>query len=290
MTISSVPSRSLPPAAEPRRRTLSELRAIAQPPQYSPSVTDRFYRAFSIFLSIPLARLGATPNGITLGWTVLGLAAAACLLSPSWAVRLAGGLALELSYLLDYVDGEVARLTGRKSTTGEFIDLIGHGLIKISLPLAVGGAAAAMTGDSRYLVVGGLGAVAIGVGDSLRFYAACASGDLAGGDLGHVVHVRHGPRRITAVKIIVTAYEQSFESPGLYGLALLAAATGLFAPLALYWAVVGAAWLTLRARRYCRRMSLAAPVPSATTVEPREAEPVRLAPSRSERPELRRAG
>jgi phosphatidylglycerophosphate synthase len=256
-----MPSCSLP-AADVSRLTLRDLRAIAQPPQYSPSITDHVYRAFSIFLSVPLARLGATPNGITIGWAVVGLVGVACLLSSSWAVRVAGGLALELSYLLDYVDGEVARLTGRKSTTGEFLDLIGHGLIKISLPLAVGAAAAIVTGVPLYLMAGGVGAVAIGVGDSLRFYAACASSDLAGGDLGHVVHARRGGRRFTVQNVLATAYEQSFESPGLYGLTLLAAATGLFAPLALYWAIVGAVWMMRRARRYCQRMAQGSMVPS----------------------------
>jgi phosphatidylglycerophosphate synthase len=243
------------PLASVRASGLRALRAIAQPPEFSPSVTDRVYRLVSIFVSVPLARAGATPNGITLAWIALGVAGVGALLSGAWGIRLAGALGLQISYLLDYVDGEVARLTGRKSHTGEFLDLIGHGLIKTSLPLGVGAAAAWTTGVALYLGVGAVGAVAVIVGDSLRFYAACTTGELAGGDLGHVVRPRPGGRRVTIGKVLGLVFEQSFESPGLYGLTLIAAASDLFAPLALYWMVGAPIWLVRRARRYCRRLA-----------------------------------
>jgi phosphatidylglycerophosphate synthase len=235
--------------------SLRERRVIAQPPEYSPSPTDGVYRFFSIFLSVPLARLGATPNAITVGWAVVGMLGVACLLAETWTVRVLGALLLELSYLLDFVDGEVARLSDRRSRRGGFLDLLGHGVIKTSLPLGAGAAATALTGASSFLLAGAVGAIAVGVGDALRFYAAATSGDLAAGDLSHDVAPRPPrERRITAGRVVVTLFELSFESPGLFGLTLLVALADAWAAFALYLAVGGTVWFLLRAVRYARRL------------------------------------
>jgi phosphatidylglycerophosphate synthase len=237
--------------------SLAAMRSIAQPPQYSPSLTDRPYRLVSIFLSLPLARAGATPNGITIAWILVGLAGVAAFLTESWAVHVAGGLLLQLSYLLDFVDGEVARLTDRRSMVGGFLDLLGHGVLKASLPLAAGAAAAWSMGQTWWMLAGGAAAVVIVVGDTLRFYAACTINELSGGDLGHtVVPLEPGrQRRATLGKVVGTAFDLTFESPGLYGLALLAAVADRLDVLTVYWALGGLVWFSRRAVTYCRRMA-----------------------------------
>jgi len=239
------------------RASIAALRSIAQPREYSPSPTDRVYRAFSIYLSLPLSRVGATPNGITMAWIVIGLAGVAGLLVDSWAVRVFAALLLQLSYLLDFVDGEVARLTDRRSMVGGFLDLLGHGVLKAGLPLAVGAAAGWQTGHALLAVAGGVAAIVVVVGDALRFYAACTVNDLAGGDLGHtVVPLRsNGGHRPTPGKLLGTAFDLSFESPGLYGLALVAALADRLDVLVIYWAVGGLVWFWRRALTYCRRMA-----------------------------------
>jgi phosphatidylglycerophosphate synthase len=236
---------------------MATIRSIAQPPEYSPSPTDRVYRVFSIYLSLPLSRVGATPNGITVAWIVIGLAGVAGFLADSWAARILAALLLQLSYLLDFVDGEVARLTDRRSVVGGFLDLLGHGVLKAGLPLAVGAAAAWQSGHALLAVAGGVAAIVIVVGDALRFYAACTVNDLAGGDLGHTV-VPPGPRvgrRPTAGRLLLTAFEMSFESPGLYGLALVAALADRLDVVTVYWAVGGVVWFCRRTLIYCRRMA-----------------------------------
>jgi phosphatidylglycerophosphate synthase len=243
--------------ARAERMSMAALRSIAQPREYSPSPTDRVYRLFSIYLSLPLARVGATPNGITVAWIAIGLAGVAGLLVDSWPVRVFAALLLQLSYLLDFVDGEVARLNDRRSVVGGFLDLLGHGVIKAGLPLAVGGAAAWQTGHALLAIAGGVAAIVIVVGDALRFYAACTVNDLKGGDLGHTV-VPLAPtegRRVTVGKLLMIAFEMSFESPGLYGLALVAAVADRFDVLAAYWAVGGVIWFWQRTLTYCRRMA-----------------------------------
>ena len=243
--------------ARAERMSMAALRGIAQPREYSPSPTDRAYRLFSIYLSVPLARAGATPNGITVAWIVIGLAGVAGLLVDSWAARVAAALLLQLSYLLDFVDGEVARLNDRRSMVGGFLDLLGHGVIKAGLPLAAGGAAAWQTGNAWLAVAGGVAAIVVVVGDALRFYAACTVNDLKGGDLGHTVVPLQpsGGRRVTPGKLALIAFEMSFESPGLYGLALVAALADRLDVLVAYWAAGGVVWFWQRTVTYCRRMA-----------------------------------
>jgi len=237
--------------------SIASLRGIAQPREYSPSRTDRPYRAVSIYLSAPLARAGATPNGITIAWIVVGLAGVAAFLADNRGAHVLGAILLQFSYLLDFVDGEVARLTDRRSLSGGFLDLLGHGVIKASLPLAVGAAAAWQTGQVWLALAGGVAAVAIVVGDALRFYAACTIGELTGGDLGHTVVPleRRDPRRPSLGRLVGTAFDLSFESPGLYGLTLVAALFDRLDALVVYWAVGGVVWFGLRATIYCRRMA-----------------------------------
>ena len=236
---------------------MAALRRIAQPREYSPSLTDRPYRAISIFLSLPLARAGATPNGITIGWILVGLAGVSAFVVEGWGAHVAGALLLQLSYLLDFVDGEVARLTDRRSLSGGFLDLLGHGVLKASLPMAVGAAAGWQTGRTWLLLAGGVASVVIVVGDTLRFYAACTVNELAGGDLGHTVvpYKRRRGRRPSLAKVVATAFDLCFESPGLYGLTLVAALADRLDVLVVYWAAGGLAWFWRRATIYCRRMA-----------------------------------
>jgi phosphatidylglycerophosphate synthase len=235
---------------------MAALRRIAQPREFSPSATDRPYRAVSIFLSLALARAGATPNGITIAWIVLGLGGVGLFLVEGWIVHVLAAVLLQLSYLLDFVDGEVARLTDRRSLTGGFLDLLGHGVIKASLPLAVGTAAGWQSGHAWLPIAGGIASVVIVVGDTLRFYAACTINELTGGDLGHTVVPRSGwSRRHSAPALAVIAFDLSFESPGLYGLAVVAALVDRLDLLTLYWATGGAVWFLRRAITYCRRMA-----------------------------------
>jgi phosphatidylglycerophosphate synthase len=239
---------------------LPEVRAVAQPPEYSPSATDGFYRVFSIYLSLPLSRLGATPNAITAAWILIGLGGVAALLAESWAVRVGGALLLQLSYLLDFVDGEVARLRRRLSLVGGFLDLLGHGLIKAALPLATGAAAAALGGQPAWLLAGAVGSVALVVGDSLRFYAACTSADLGAGDLGHApAPARRAGRRRGLARLVRGAASLSFETPGLYATVLLAALADRLDLLALYWGAGAPIWMLIRALGYCRRLAALGP-------------------------------
>ncbi len=88
---------------------------------------DGFYSTMVVRrASKPLTRMairaGWTPNAITIVSLIVGLAAAASFATGSWVWVLAGAVLLQLSLVIDCVDGEVARATGRFSSLGAWLD------------------------------------------------------------------------------------------------------------------------------------------------------------------------
>lgn len=71
----------------------------------------------------PLAlRLGLTPNQVTVASVVIGLAAAGCFATGDRALLVLGAFLLQLSLVVDCVDGDVARYTRSFSATGAWLD------------------------------------------------------------------------------------------------------------------------------------------------------------------------
>ena len=133
-----------------RRATLAEIR-------------DRTYKSldawWTVILVDPLAvRLvwlvapyrWITPNRLTAVATVLGLGAAACFAgqSPGWLV--AGALLFHLSFVVDCMDGKIARLNGTGSPFGAWFDFMFDRLRVLACAFTLLGGQYARTGDLRY--------------------------------------------------------------------------------------------------------------------------------------------
>jgi len=74
---------------------------------------------------VPLARTSVTPNQVTLLTLVVFAAGAAMIaLLPSYGALVAGAAVVELSYVLDCVDGQLARLKGTSSPVGAHLDFL----------------------------------------------------------------------------------------------------------------------------------------------------------------------
>jgi len=88
-------------------------------------ITARFFREYFFFLTAPLItfflRLGLSPNQISALSLFLSLVAAGCIYSGHlfW-----GGWAIAFSGVVDTIDGEIARRTGRASKQGAFLDSV----------------------------------------------------------------------------------------------------------------------------------------------------------------------
>jgi phosphatidylglycerophosphate synthase len=90
-------------------------------------VDDGFYSTFVVRrASKPLTRLalrvGASPNTITAMSLLIGLAAAALFATGQWIWIALGAIALQVSLIVDCVDGEVARATRRFTLLGAWLD------------------------------------------------------------------------------------------------------------------------------------------------------------------------
>lgn len=118
--------------------TIREWREKLQAPRrpYDTWYGRHVMRFFSVYLTVFFSRLPfVTPSVVTLLSVAAGLAGAAC-----WAVSRAweGALLLNLWYLLDHVDGELARLKGKTSVTGLYFDTVANALVMPASLAALG--------------------------------------------------------------------------------------------------------------------------------------------------------
>ena len=225
---------------------LKEARRIAQPPETTGSISDISYRAVSIFPSLVLARLGISPNQITVLWIFLGLAGVIALGSPDYTARVLGALLLQFSYLLDFVDGEVARLQNRISKRGYFLDLAGHGLVKAGLFLALGYHLLDSSRGYEYLLLAFSACVSISNGHALPFYASHARVH----DRPTATRAKTRKATVGMLKKLLALVALLFESPGLFAAVFAGAVLDSLALVVLFYGLLGPVWFLYRARKY----------------------------------------
>ncbi|MFF2848326.1 CDP-alcohol phosphatidyltransferase family protein [Streptomyces sp. NPDC058001] len=107
-------------------------------------------------VATPLVRLTAkwtriTPNQITWGALLLGLVSAACFAMGDWRWLIAGAVLYHASFILDCMDGKVARLTGRGSVFGAWLDYIFDRIRVMACAIALMWGQYDRTGDTRYI-------------------------------------------------------------------------------------------------------------------------------------------
>ena len=116
-------------------------------------------RPLAAVVIVPLARTRVTPNQITLATLPVFLAGAAMMaFLPSWRMLCAGVALLELSYVLDCADGQLARLKGTSSPVGAHLDFLMDELKAFALVAAVAVRLWWPSHEARWLLegVGGL--------------------------------------------------------------------------------------------------------------------------------------
>jgi len=123
------------------KATLKELKAFKHrinPEERQGAYGYYFIRPLSLYMTYLALRLGLTANQITVLQTIAGLAGAVCLAFPNAKMTIAGILLLQFGFVLDNVDGEVARFRKQVSVTGKFLDTVGHELVIPSMYFALG--------------------------------------------------------------------------------------------------------------------------------------------------------
>ena len=83
-------------------------------------------RHVSIYFTWVVVRTPITANQVTLLQGILGIGGAICLGTGRPRTAVVGVILLQLGFVLDLVDGEVARWKNTQSITGFYLDQIGH--------------------------------------------------------------------------------------------------------------------------------------------------------------------
>jgi phosphatidylglycerophosphate synthase len=126
------------------RPSLAEVRATGQPPEVLARLNDEhwagrlYMRRFSPYATVVFARLGWSPNAVTVAFIVSGLAAGVLAVVPGLAAAVGVALLIQLYLLFDCSDGELARYAGRFSATGVYLDRMGHYLCEAALLAGLG--------------------------------------------------------------------------------------------------------------------------------------------------------
>ena len=94
---------------------------------------DWYGRFFVWKISAPitylLVRTPISANQVTVIQEIIGTIGAIMLAVPSIKIMLLGIFLIQFGFILDCVDGEVARYKGQSSVRGVFLDLIGHQIV-----------------------------------------------------------------------------------------------------------------------------------------------------------------
>lgn len=129
----------------------------------SDGFTDRFiHRPCARLVARFLVVTPVTPNAVTLAGLVLGLGAAWQFLDASPRSALLGLFLYALQAVADHADGELARLTGRQSVLGRWLDVSADTLTDILVVLAMAASASHVGGRLMFLV-GAVAAVGVGL-------------------------------------------------------------------------------------------------------------------------------
>jgi phosphatidylglycerophosphate synthase len=166
------------PWPRPTRPTITELRAVTQPPAVRGRrnsehwVADLYLRALSPHLTRVLLRLGLSANGVTWIMIATGASAGLVLLVPGLPGAALALLLGQLQMLWDCSDGEVARWRRTFSPAGTFLDKVGHFTAESLIPLCLGwraaGPDASWSDPGPYAYAGALLAVLVVLNKALN--------------------------------------------------------------------------------------------------------------------------
>ena len=189
-----------------------------------------------------LCHLPITPNQVTLGAAVIGLAGCALIASGGYAATVVGFLLAQFQSILDGCDGELARVRFQQSRLGEWLDTLVDDFMNLSLVASLATGVVRTTGSGLAAVAG---VAAFGM---YLFYNVVSYRELVRqGVGGELINIRWRLTRGRNLKSMVTGQSAS-ATPFIlalgrrdtFVLAWLLLAILHLPGVALFWAVVAA--------------------------------------------------
>lgn len=114
----------------------------------------RVARPLALRITWVVAPWGVSAHAMTLLAWASAMVAAAALGQGTLAGLCCGAGLLQLWYLLDHVDGQLARLRGEPSLDGAQLDYLMHHAVQLLVPCGVGWGLFARSSDTRWLLAG----------------------------------------------------------------------------------------------------------------------------------------
>jgi phosphatidylglycerophosphate synthase len=151
-------------------RWAAQYRQMLKAPELEEPLDLAVYRPLAFGLVKAIARTGITPNQITMGSLVPGLASAWCFWQGRPHLYVVGAGLLFLANVLDCADGMLARLKGTGCLTGYILDGLADYTIQVTLIICLLHGLAVQTGDAWFSWV-------IGVPAGVSFAWWCARVD-----------------------------------------------------------------------------------------------------------------
>ncbi len=159
------------------RESLDQLEARCQKPDYRTVgnwMARRVTRPLALRVTWLVLPWGISPHLATLAAWAMGVAAAATFGQGSPAAWLLGAGLLQLWYLLDHVDGQLARHRGVDSLDGAQLDYLMHHTVNLLLPVGLGWGLAWRRLEPLWLLAGlamGLALLLLGLRHDARYKA-----------------------------------------------------------------------------------------------------------------------
>ena len=144
--------------------SLAELRSKGQPQAVLDRLNDEhwfgrlYMRKVSPYATWVFARLGWSPNAVTLAYIACGIVAGVVIAFGGLLTAVAGAVLIQGYLLFDCSDGELARWSGRTSAGGIYLDLVGHYLGESALLVGLGFRAQGHLTVSGGYITAGVGA------------------------------------------------------------------------------------------------------------------------------------
>jgi len=116
-------------------------------------------RQISYRVSPLLAQTGISPNLITLIGLITGIASAFAFAQGNHFWGITAALLWAVCSLMDYCDGEVARITGKSSRIGKYLDDVTDWVVHTFFFMGIGFGAEVITGNRLWLWLGVIAAI-----------------------------------------------------------------------------------------------------------------------------------
>ncbi len=142
--------------------SLKELNQKVQKPRYKEVgnwMVRHFERDAALYITWALLHTKITANQVTFLSIMIGLLSALVFMIPTPAGFFWGAVILQLWYLFDHVDGQVARYRGTSSITGIYFDYITHYVVHSSVFLGISAAAFLKQGNPLFIFLGAVAAL-----------------------------------------------------------------------------------------------------------------------------------